>query len=271
MATQLANKFILVSNIEAADGGKAIVAGNERVIRARLSDAKFFYETDLKTQLEDAAAEAQGDRVPREARHPGGADRAHRAACGRARAAGRRRSREGRARRAPRQGRPAHRDGRRIPRAAGADGEVLRGRRKARTQRRARDRGSLQAARALRPRADRSGVDRGRAGRQDRYAGGLLGDRREADRLEGPICAAARGFGRDQDRLENELRLRCSSCRRTVRPKGAAEVFRAQATRTLGRRPRQSGFFATALRSRRQFAIALARRSVVDATTCSIS
>jgi glycyl-tRNA synthetase beta chain len=50
---QLANKFILVSNIEAADGGKAIVAGNERVIRARLSDAKFFYETDLKTRLED--------------------------------------------------------------------------------------------------------------------------------------------------------------------------------------------------------------------------
>jgi len=50
---QLANKFILVANIEAEDGGKEIVAGNERVIRARLSDAKFFYETDLKTRLED--------------------------------------------------------------------------------------------------------------------------------------------------------------------------------------------------------------------------
>jgi len=50
---QLANKFILVANIEAEDGGKAIVAGNERVIRARLTDAKFFYETDLKTRLED--------------------------------------------------------------------------------------------------------------------------------------------------------------------------------------------------------------------------
>lgn len=50
---KLANKFILVANIEASDGGKAIVAGNERVIRARLSDAKFFYETDLKTKLED--------------------------------------------------------------------------------------------------------------------------------------------------------------------------------------------------------------------------
>jgi glycyl-tRNA synthetase beta chain len=50
---QLANKFILVANIEAEDGGKEIVAGNERVIRARLSDATFFYETDLKTRLED--------------------------------------------------------------------------------------------------------------------------------------------------------------------------------------------------------------------------
>jgi glycyl-tRNA synthetase beta chain len=49
---KLTNKFILVANIEASDGGKAIVAGNERVIRARLSDAKFFYETDLKTKLE---------------------------------------------------------------------------------------------------------------------------------------------------------------------------------------------------------------------------
>jgi glycyl-tRNA synthetase beta chain len=50
---RLANKFILTANIEASDGGNAIVAGNERVIRARLSDAKFFYETDLKTRLED--------------------------------------------------------------------------------------------------------------------------------------------------------------------------------------------------------------------------
>jgi glycyl-tRNA synthetase beta chain len=49
----LTNKFILTANIEASDGGKAIIAGNERVIRARLSDAKFFYESDLKTSLED--------------------------------------------------------------------------------------------------------------------------------------------------------------------------------------------------------------------------
>jgi glycyl-tRNA synthetase beta chain len=48
----LANRFVLVANIEATDGGAAIVHGNERVIRARLSDAKFFYETDLETPLE---------------------------------------------------------------------------------------------------------------------------------------------------------------------------------------------------------------------------
>ncbi|MEY9123491.1 glycine--tRNA ligase subunit beta [Bradyrhizobium yuanmingense] len=50
---KLASKFILVANIEATDGGATIIAGNERVIRARLSDAKFFYETDLKTKLEE--------------------------------------------------------------------------------------------------------------------------------------------------------------------------------------------------------------------------
>ncbi|WP_421952509.1 glycine--tRNA ligase subunit beta [Pelagibacterium sp.] len=50
---KLANKFILTSNLIAEDDGKTIVAGNERVIRARLSDAKFFYETDLETPLAD--------------------------------------------------------------------------------------------------------------------------------------------------------------------------------------------------------------------------
>jgi glycyl-tRNA synthetase beta chain len=49
---KLANRFILVANTVAADGGKAIVAGNERVIRARLADAKFFWDSDLKVPLE---------------------------------------------------------------------------------------------------------------------------------------------------------------------------------------------------------------------------
>jgi glycyl-tRNA synthetase beta chain len=49
----LAARFIVVANIEAKDGGAAIVAGNERVLRARLSDAKFFWEHDLQTPLRD--------------------------------------------------------------------------------------------------------------------------------------------------------------------------------------------------------------------------
>jgi glycyl-tRNA synthetase beta chain len=44
---KLANKFILVSNLVASDGGAAIAAGNGRVVRARLSDARHFWRTDL--------------------------------------------------------------------------------------------------------------------------------------------------------------------------------------------------------------------------------
>jgi glycyl-tRNA synthetase beta chain len=50
---RLSQKFVLVANIEAADGGAAIVTGNGRVVQARLSDAKFFWESDLKVKLED--------------------------------------------------------------------------------------------------------------------------------------------------------------------------------------------------------------------------
>ncbi|BAU92020.1 glycyl-tRNA synthetase subunit beta [Methylorubrum populi] len=50
---ELAPAFLLVSNLIASDGGAAITAGNERVVRARLSDAKFFWETDKATKLED--------------------------------------------------------------------------------------------------------------------------------------------------------------------------------------------------------------------------
>ena len=45
---KLANRFLLVTNQVAPDGGKAIVAGNERVVRARLSDALHFWKTDQK-------------------------------------------------------------------------------------------------------------------------------------------------------------------------------------------------------------------------------
>nr|WP_047168031.1 glycine--tRNA ligase subunit beta [Sphingomonas sp. Y57] len=49
----LAPAFICTANISARDGGAAIVAGNGKVLAARLSDAKFFWEQDLKVPLDD--------------------------------------------------------------------------------------------------------------------------------------------------------------------------------------------------------------------------
>lgn len=50
---KLANKFVVIANMITKDGGKNVVAGNERVLRARLSDAKFFWDQDRKTKLAD--------------------------------------------------------------------------------------------------------------------------------------------------------------------------------------------------------------------------
>jgi len=49
---KLANKFVVIANMITKDGGKNVVAGNERVLRARLSDAKFFWDQDKKVRLE---------------------------------------------------------------------------------------------------------------------------------------------------------------------------------------------------------------------------
>lgn len=49
----LANRFVLVANMVTADNGKEITKGNERVLRARLNDAKFFWDQDRKTRLEE--------------------------------------------------------------------------------------------------------------------------------------------------------------------------------------------------------------------------
>ncbi|CAN1520165.1 GlyS Glycyl-tRNA synthetase, beta subunit [Sphingomonadaceae bacterium] len=54
-AGKLANAFVCTANIDAHDNGAAIVAGNEKVLAARLSDAKFFWEQDLKVALDDQA------------------------------------------------------------------------------------------------------------------------------------------------------------------------------------------------------------------------
>ncbi len=52
---KLANAFVCTANIAAHDGGAKIVEGNRKVLAARLSDAKFFYDTDLKVPLEEQA------------------------------------------------------------------------------------------------------------------------------------------------------------------------------------------------------------------------
>jgi glycyl-tRNA synthetase beta chain len=57
---KLANRFLMVSNLTATDGGEHIVEGNEKVIRARLSDARFFWEQDLKRKLEPMRFELKG-------------------------------------------------------------------------------------------------------------------------------------------------------------------------------------------------------------------
>ena len=54
-AGKLANAFVCTANIAAADGGAAIVAGNRKVLAARLSDARFFWQQDRKTALSDQA------------------------------------------------------------------------------------------------------------------------------------------------------------------------------------------------------------------------
>ena len=73
---KLANRYLLVSNIVAKDGGKEIIRGNNKVIAARLSDAKFFWDQDRKVKLESllpklenvtfhAALGSQGQRIAR--------------------------------------------------------------------------------------------------------------------------------------------------------------------------------------------------------------
>ena len=207
---KLANKFILVSNLVAPDGGAAIAAGNGRVVRARLSDARHFWRTDL-APLPDAKDKAakpldqrleklervvfheklgtQGERIERiealarELAPKVGAD----------------------AELAARAAHLAKADlatemvgefpelqglmGRYYAIAQGEEPSVADG-----------DRGALQAARAERPHPHFAGLDRGRARRQARHARRLLGDRREADRQQGPLCAAARGAWRDPHR-----------------------------------------------------------------------
>ena len=97
-AGELTNRFLLVSNIEASDGGDAIRAGNARVVRARLADAKFFYDQDRKQTLESRVAGPGAGRLSRQARLTVAARRAHHRDSGRHRERARRCSCGGRER-----------------------------------------------------------------------------------------------------------------------------------------------------------------------------
>ncbi len=172
--------FVTVANIETADHGETILKGNQRVLAARLSDAAFFWENDLreaKTGMQDWAEGlksvtfhnklgSQADRIARIAAL-GAGDRAP----------GRRRSGSGRE--APRSSRNSTCVGAMVgefPELQGTMGRYY-ALEAGQTERRRRCRPRpLFAAGPVRCRADRAGF-RGRgAGRQDRHADRLLGD-----------------------------------------------------------------------------------------------
>jgi glycyl-tRNA synthetase beta chain len=80
-AGKLKNQFLIVSNMELTDPSK-VIQGNERVVRPRLADARFFFETDKKTRLESRVPElakvvyhnklgSQGERITRVAKLAG--------------------------------------------------------------------------------------------------------------------------------------------------------------------------------------------------------
>jgi len=75
-AGKLLPKFLIVSNMKLADP-RPIVGGNERVVRPRLEDARFFYNQDRKVRLEARVPAACPGRLPQPARQPARARRAH--------------------------------------------------------------------------------------------------------------------------------------------------------------------------------------------------
>jgi glycyl-tRNA synthetase beta chain len=176
---KLANAFVCTANIAAHDGGAKIVEGNRKVLAARLSDAKFFYDTDLKVPLEEQAEKLSKivfheklgtvadkvDRVKKLARWlviEGIVRSSPPPASGRGG-----RTRNPRIQRSPpRKSRPRHRHGRRVPRATRPDGRLLRRRAGRAPLRRHRHPRPLQAGRPRRRRPHRSGNGRGKLGGQ---------------------------------------------------------------------------------------------------------
>ena len=185
--------YALVANRDTADDGATIRAGNARVLAARLADAEFFWQNDLRTPLDAMAAKlatvtfhnklgTQGDRIARIAAlarelapavgaDPDLAERAAKLA------------------KADLASQMVYE----FPELQGTMGRAYALARRRRPRRRRRGGGALRPPRPLRRRPDRAGLGRRRAGRQARHADRLLGDRREADRLQGSLCAPPRG------------------------------------------------------------------------------
>jgi glycyl-tRNA synthetase beta chain len=182
-ATGRIERFVTVANRETADEGATILAGNQKVLAARLSDAKFFWENDLRVAKAGMGDWQRGSlKVTFERRLGSQADRVERIAALAAR------SRRWWARMPTRRRGGAHRQGRsasemvyEFPELQGVMGRYY-----------AEAAGHPPEASPvaceehyaplgpLRRRADRAAVGRRGAGRQDRHADGVLGHRRES-------------------------------------------------------------------------------------------
>jgi glycyl-tRNA synthetase beta chain len=198
----LAPHFITIANVQAADGGAVIAAGNAKVLSSRLSDARFFWDEDVKVGFEPWLEKLNG--VTFHAKLGTMAERVERiVALAReiAPLVGADPDKRRKPRALPRLIFLA--DGRRVPRTAGPDGRLLRPRRRPGPRDRRRHPRPLQTAGAVGCRSDRA-AERGRgAGGQAGYPGGLLRDRREADGLEGPFALRRAALGVIRTILEN--------------------------------------------------------------------
>ena len=186
---KLMPNFITIANIESKDPVQ-VIAGNERVIRPRLSDAAFFFDTDKKTRLDQRVAKL--DSVVFQQQLGTLLDKTHRVmkvAAGLAERMGAAAG-AGRARRPAEQGRPAHRDGAGVRRYAGRRRLLLRPARWRGAGRRRRDRPAVLAEIRRRPPARKPHCLRPGPGRSPRYPGGHLRDRPGPHRIPGSVRTA---------------------------------------------------------------------------------
>jgi len=184
----LAPRFVVVANRETTDGGRQVIAGNERVLRARLADAKFFWDQDRKTTLASKAPQLK-ERVfhAKLGTLDEKVDRMQALAAALCQYV-------------PKADRDKVRSAARLAKAdlsTGLVGEFPDLPRRRERGRGRRHRRALFAPRSVRRLPVEAGKRVRGAGRQDRQPGRLLVDRRKADGIEGPLRPAPRGARRD--------------------------------------------------------------------------